>query len=132
MELKKYLVSVAVIGDYESINKIIKNIYEDFSLVFYKTLIKTIVDKEDIRLDFLDKDDCFFNESLNKHIGFFIISWTINTKDPKRIINKLIDDEYLINSFIKKWSRNKVQVMLGVKDLYFTDEQYKELKNCKL
>ena len=80
----------------------------------------------------MDKDDCFFNESLNKHIGYFIISSTINTKDPKRIINKLIDDEYLINSFIKKWSRNKVQVMLGVKDLYFTDEQYKELKNCKL
>lgn len=131
-QVKKYLVSVAVIGDYEAINKIIKNIYEDFSLVFYKTLIKTIIDKEDIRLEYLDKDDCFYNEGLKKHIGYFIVSSTINTKEPQKIINKLIDDEYMINSFIRKWSKNKVQIMLGVKNLYFSEDQYRDIKNIKL
>lgn len=131
-QVRKYLVSVAVVGDYEAINKIIKNIYEDFSLVFYKTLIKTIIDKEDIRLEYLDRDDCFYNEGLNKYIGYFIVSSTINTKEPQKIINKLIDDEYMINSFIRKWSKNKVKIMLGVKNLYFSEEQYKDIKTIKI
>lgn len=129
--LKKYLVSVAVVGDYESINKIIKNIYEDFSLVFYKTLIKTIIEKENINLEFLDKEDCYYNEVLKKHIGYFVVSSTINTREPQKIVNKLIDDEYTINSFIRTWSRHKVQIMLGMKDLHFEDEQYRDIKDIK-
>lgn len=129
--LKKYLVSVAVVGDYESINKIIKNIYEDFSLVFYKTLIKTIIEKENINLEFLDKEDCYYNESLKKNIGYFVVSSTINTREPQKIVNKLIDDEYTINSFIRTWSRHKVQIMLGMKDLHFEDEQYRDIKDIK-
>lgn len=125
-EVKKYLVSIAIIANYETINKIIKNIYEDFSLVFYKTLIKTIVDKENIELNYVNREDCYFNEYLQQYIGYFIISSTINTKEPRKILDKLIDDEHSINSFIKN-SKNKIKIMVGVKELFFEDDQYNDI-----
>lgn len=123
-EVKKYLISIAVIGSHNALNKIIKNIYQDFSLVFYKTLIKTVVDKEEIELELLTKDDCEYNEENDKYIGHFVISSTVNTRDPRKITNKLIDDEFIINSFIKKWSREQVRILYGVKELDFKEEEY--------
>lgn len=131
-ESKKYLVSLAIIGDYEVINKIIKNIYEDFSLIFYKTLVKTIVDKEDLRLEYLTKDECEYNENIKKYIGYFTVSSTIKTRDPKKILDKLIDDEYIINSFIRKTGKNKIQIMLGMKEMFFKDDQYKDINNIQI
>lgn len=130
-DVKKYLVSVAIIGDYESINKIIRNIYEDFSLVFYKTLVKTIIDKESIQLDYIKEEECDYDPSIKKYISYFVVSSTIQTKEPKKILNKLVDDEYAINSFVTRWSRHKVKVMFGVKELFFHDEQYRDILNVK-
>lgn len=129
---RKYLVSVAVIGDMDSLNRIIKNLYEDFSLVFYKTLLKSMIDKEDLKIDYVKQNECEFNEEINKYAGYFLISSTIQTKVPQKIIDKLIDDEYTTNNFVRRWGRNKITLMIGMKTLSFTEEQYRDVAGLQI
>lgn len=129
---RKYLVSVAVIGDMDSLNRIIKNLYEDFSLVFYKTLLKSMIDKEDLKIDYVKQNECEFNEEINKYAGYFLISSTIQTKVPQKIIDKLIDDEYTTNNFVRRWGRNKITLMIGMKTLSFTEEQYRDVSGLQV
>ena len=70
---KHYFTSIVILGEKNVLNKIIKNIYEDYSLLFYKTLIKTIVEADNIKLDILSEDDCEFIEESNKYMGYIEI-----------------------------------------------------------
>lgn len=124
-EARKYLISLVVVGEMDSLNRIIKNIYEDFSLTFYKTLLKTIIDKENIELELFSKEDCNYNKTSNKYVGFFKVSSTILTRNPNKIRAKLVDDSYEINSFLKRWNRaNGVKLLLATKELGFDDDEY--------
>lgn len=124
-EEKKYFVSLVILGEKDVLNLIIKNIYEDYSLTFYKTLVKTIVENENIDLDLLSEDDCELIDK--KYMGYIELESIIFTENPIKILNKLREDQNLINQYLNRYKKTKIEFRLAIKSMFFKDENYKAI-----
>ena len=124
--------SIVILGEKNVLNKIIKNIYEDYSLLFYKTLIKTIVEADNIKLDILSEDDCEFIEESNKYMGYIEISTQIYTDDPTKLLKRLDEDKILINQYLERYNKSLITFRIAISAMFFKQTQYKDLQKLLL
>jgi hypothetical protein len=65
-------------------------------------------------------------------MGYIEISTQIFTDDPAKLINRLDDDEVLINRYLERYNKSLITFRVAISAMFFKQTQYKELQKLLL
>lgn len=128
MTSSKYLVSIIMFGEKDSINKVIDILNKNLRIEFSSTLIKLIMNRDNTNnIEFLTKNRCREYNGVFK--GSVMIETTINTSKPNKIAEKIVNDEIIINNYLSRLNRYRINLYIAVKALSFTKNDFKQVDN---
>lgn len=127
----KYLVSVVIYGEKDSVNKLVKTLNQNLRPELNSTLIKLILNKDDSDLRILTQNRCKKNQD-GLFVGSILCETAIKTQYPNKIFEKIINDRILVNNFLQRLNFKPIYLYIAVKSLKFQSSDFRNVNDSLL